>query len=562
MTSTMKKIYIAAGVFFAAAQCIAAQNLSTEVVVDRTIAPTLPQASPLPGLQPSLMLHADEAPALRAGEYTIGSDFAPYTNAGKCPLWNGIAAPDNSRGYLMAGYFPTYKLGLAAGYRIVDNKQDRVSAAAGFNGHSWHTVATDGTKGTLSTNAFKIRADWNHNFASGAVFDFGAAYGHDALKSPGAGNEAFKQNINRADFRAAIRRAANLDYHAQVYYNIFSLSNAPVYDPTTLGDAPSESQFGIDGGIGLALGRKSRFSVGAGIDFLRSNTPVIIENTLYGRDPKTEGIITLNPAIDFATSSLDVRIGVKAQLGISTPGSAFHIAPDVSVLWKVSSKAGIYAVFGGGQAFNTLADVYAYSPFATNSIDARPLYTPVDGRAGLRIGSLSGFSADIHAGYAATRNVAMPSYDSRLNGAAMTNADLSGWYAGAALSFSGNGPVEAYVSGRIMASGIDSGFADARDGAKATLDARIKAHPVQKLEVALTYRLRACRYYRQLLADGTWHRVGMGNISSPGINANYTINKQITAFVDFDNLLCRRTYVLPGIASTRLTGLAGVSIKF
>lgn len=559
MKIKMKYKYISAVMLVAATHCVSAQNLSTEVVVDRTIAPTLPQAAPLSGLKPSLALTAGKMPELRPGEYTIGSDFSPYTNAGQSPLFNGIAVPDKLPGYLWAGYFPAYRLGIAAGYRFVDTKQNRVSAAVGFDGHSLHTPALNGQRGTLGTNAFKLRADWTHNFASGAVLDFGAGYAHDAVKQPSVvAGETFGQAVNRADIRAGIRRAANLSYHATAHYSLFSQSNElPLQTGTA--QVPSDATFGLDGGIDIALGPNARFSTAAGIDFYHCSG---LEPTVFSDIKQTQGIATLNPSVDFSTGKLDVRLGVKVQAGISTPGAAFHIAPDISVLWKLTTKSGLYVSAGGGQSFNTLSELYSYSPFAVNSACPYPLYTPVDARAGVRVGSFGGFSTDIHAGYAASHNVPVPSRDVVTGYAQMVAANLSGWYAGATFSFSGNGPVDASLTGRWMASGLWSGFADDCDGAKASIDARVDIRPFEKLKVSLTYRLRACRYYRELNADGLWHRQNMGNISSPGINAEYAVTNSLKAFIGFDNLLCRRTFILPGIASTRLTGLAGISLKF
>lgn len=54
-----------------------AQDLSTEVVVDRTVAVELPEASPLAGVGPALSLPMRSDAALRISDYTMSTDFEP-----------------------------------------------------------------------------------------------------------------------------------------------------------------------------------------------------------------------------------------------------------------------------------------------------------------------------------------------------------------------------------------------------------------------------------------------------------------------------------------------------
>lgn len=516
---------------------------------------------------PAFILTEPKINPLTPTEYTLAAPFEPLLNAGKSPLFSGIAAPDSLPGYAFIGYFPAYNLSAALGYRFVNTDKDRFTAAAAFEGESHHTYL-NGRKGNLSTNAFGIRADYAHTFRSGARLDIDAAYGHDALKSPDYTlNTAadFKQGINRADFSAAISRNAHLDYRAGVKYSLFHLSNAvPAVVNAIPGyyDAASDGLLTIDGTVSLPIADNARFSTDAALDIHHCDAPQLTGNTLAATDKASQGIVTLNPALNFALGALNVRIGLRANAGFSTPGSSLHIAPDIAATWKWTDKTRFYATFGGGQYFNTLAGMYAYSPWAVNIVCNRPSYTPVNARAGLRIGSISGFSADIYAGYAATRNVAVAGYFAEGAIPAMMSADLSGWYAGFKFDFTGNGPFEASLKGRFMASGLWSGFADTPDGASATFEAIAKYRVNSNLQVAFNYRLRAKRFYRTMLADGTWLCSNLGNISSPGIEVDYAVTSRISMNLTADNLLCRRTYTLPGIASRRLTALLSVSCRF
>lgn len=560
-------IAVAGAVLLAAAAN--AQNLSTEVVVDRTVIPDLPAATPLAGVVPGLLPSASGGASLTPVDYTLGSDFAVTVDGGDAYRATGLALDSLSRGFAWLGYFPAYNLTAGVGYSLLHSERRRLTLAADYNGSSWHTpVIGADAKGTAAVHSFDILADYGLRLASGARLAVKAAYGRESAKrpdSPVMGD--FDRSVDKVDLSAAISREGLLAYDARLWWAYTGgSSETPARDFEPL--ANKENNFGFEGRLSTQLGEKGLFGLGLGADFLHNDAPYFEHGNMTGHNAM-QGIITLNPAFDFNWRGFALRVGVKAQLGIGTPGAKLRVAPDVSLDTHLGRRVQFYAGFGGGQSFNTARRMLGEWSFAPLYAAVQPAYTPVDARAGLRFGSFGGLTADVYAGYASTHHAARPAVvvvpvvgGSMPQVNLLSAFNLSGWYAGLRFAFEGNGPVEGHIEGRCMASGVWSGFADDSDGAKAVIDAAVTARVDSRLRIGVDYRLRACRSYRELGVDGTWHLRNMGNISSPGISASYALTQNLSVLLRVDNLLCRRYELYPGVASRRLQGLLAATLRF
>ena len=129
-----------------------AEDLSTEITVDRTVVAELPAASPLLSVFPSLLPVPASDVNIRPAQYGQASNFTPIAGHTDTPLFTGLPAPDGYRGYFWAGYFPAYNLGAAAGYRIIDKENTSLGAAVRFDGSSYKTKGFFQDKATVRDN--------------------------------------------------------------------------------------------------------------------------------------------------------------------------------------------------------------------------------------------------------------------------------------------------------------------------------------------------------------------------------------------------------------------------
>ena len=56
--------------------------------------------------------------------------------------------------------------------------------------------------------------------------------------------------------------------------------------------------------------------------------------------------------------------------------------------------------------------------------------------------------------------------------------------------------------------------------------------------------------------------INLGNINDISASAAWQFSERLSAHVQLTNILCRRYYIIPGVASARLGGTFGVSYQF
>lgn len=137
----------------------AAQDITTEVVVERTVEPVEHAATRPSALVPTLSLTPVAPVSLSTAHY---SGLAPVVRSfSRLQPVEGAANPERGpwRGYLSVGYFPLYNLGIAAGYRAIESDNQTLDLHLNFNGFSykpWEEVTRN-----YSYNGADIGADYS-----------------------------------------------------------------------------------------------------------------------------------------------------------------------------------------------------------------------------------------------------------------------------------------------------------------------------------------------------------------------------------------------------------------
>lgn len=568
------KLIISIGLMMATVGA-SAQTLSTEITVDRTITAELPQASPLGDVWPALAEFSRPSRALEGTDYGITASFDPSVAYDHPMLFGRLNRYDGRKGYLWAGYFPAYNLGAAAGYRFVDTESTKAGAALNFNGLSYNNALTskDLDRG-VSSNIFGAQIYASHRFNGQASLRFNANYSYAGLSSPFGALYTYtqKQGINRARVELALDRfnAEGVSYAGAIKFRHLGLgkdyqgfmtneSTAEIYP------GASETYFDAQAGLRATMSEHAAVRVDFAAEFLHSNGLTCTDFLFTTPEHSTSGIISLDPALEFSHEKFDFRLGAHLDLALSTPGRIFHVAPDVAAVWHPVKRAAVYAELGGGQEFNTLEELYNYSPFAPSFIVNAPRYSPIDARAGIRLGNFAGLSADIHAGYASVHDLpVMTDYRSLIPGAPVfAPVNLHGWYAGLDLRYSYGKLIESSASLHVYPHNYSSGNSAAPDRAKAVFQMKILGHVTDRLDVEASYLLRACRRYFAVDSfTGEHAAVDMRNISNLSLGANYALSSTFDVFLRLDNLLGRKAAILPGLAAQGFHGLAGISLRF
>ncbi len=518
------------------------QDLSTEVVVDRTVDTYLPEAKPLKNIFPELLPAPTPDMTLKPADYSLWSNFKPLVQTGKAPDYTGIANPDKHRGYVWLGYFPAYNLGVAAGYRFIDKECTRAGASVNFDGFSYKNRFNDSRVGD---NAFKISLFADHWLKNGLKFGAYTYYSFDGLKNPGTYDGYKSQSINNFYIKlSASRSTDDLSYYANLDFRYFGLGK----DITPVVSAPHEQLGRLKAGV--LSGVSDGIKVGADVE----------GNILGSFDNMALGALT--PKVVLSGDVYELNMGLRLDLAISVPGNKFHIAPQINGIWHFMPQASIYGEFKGGNRLQTMYNLYCYSPFASGASFAYPSYSPVNGLVGVRLGSFAGFKFDVFGGWSKVNRTMMPVAGISGTYASMSfvPTDISGWHGGIAVAYSYSTRFDAALRFNAGPEGIASEDGRYFDRAKYSLDFTAKYRPSGRWSFDLRYSLRGGRRYGVIGTNSLEYN--MGDLPELGFGASWKVTSGIGLFLRFDNVLNRRELVLPGLECQGLHGLFGADFRF
>lgn len=598
--------HIAALLAGATAFTAGAEDLRTEINVDRTVVPVQRPATRLQTLSPSLITPKVDTRRLNMTEYSSASEFAPTFNKLEPGSYPALKPLSPYRGYAAIGYFPAFNLGASAGYRIVNTEKTRLGAWLQYDGYSYnsHIAAGGDERPGVNNNTFTIAADFAQRFGTKSHLMADVAYTRAALGLPSDANPSQKQGINLADAKLAWwSTAGKVGYHANLAFSHTGLTKDIAFSNNSL-SAPdlnpaSENRISFTAGAVSQNSRGVWFGAEASADFLHHNNGLTLTHNndplqnltgdafeyiwLLQPEHATNGIISVKPYFGYTSRTVNARIGIDLDIttGTSSNGKAIHVSPDVLLNWNPSTQTSLYARFTGGEHFNSLRSLYEVSPFAPGPNIYVNSYTPVKARVGFIAGPFAGATAEIFAGYEATRGVPMPAiisylrlpveggYTSYRDYAGFMPVNLSGWDFGVRLGYAWRSMFKASAGFHLLPSSYSHATSANRDRARYIADATIEFKPMEQMSFELGYEFRGGRKYyaldlRESSTSAVYDRreMKMRNVSDLSFGGRYAFTDAFTVFLRVENILSRHVEELPWMTGAGIHGLAGVQLKF
>ena len=198
-----------------------AQNLSTEVKVDRTVVPAERPAERLGSVHPGIVSVPVSARRLDIAEYGGDGTITRSARLLAPAAWGDTFDISRYRGYVSAGYFPAYNAAVSAGYRIIQNATTRLGVWAQFDGYSFKRELPHLLKDRFSNNTFAIGVDFDHRVRNTGVLNLKFATNYGRLEAP-TGYSAGKHDIGMTDLSAAWwARAGRVGYHVGASFHRF-----------------------------------------------------------------------------------------------------------------------------------------------------------------------------------------------------------------------------------------------------------------------------------------------------------------------------------------------------
>lgn len=532
---------VAAALLTAAAN---AQSLEESVTVEGKYRPEIIKADRLPILPATATLTPPES-SLDYDRKGVFANFAPDALPMPSTGWRTPRKYNRSKGYLDLRLGSWLNSSLSAGVAAVDNANTRLGIALQHNSTSLWQAWTGKQGQPDADKRFRydetINAALSHRFHSAGVLSADVRYhlgyfnyyGTTAAPSGESRVKAPTQTINDiyagADWTGKASDALTYSVNANARHFAYR---------------EGERETAVNAGAGLRHSLSS--SSGLEAELLYSGVVNDIASNVNR--------VKLTPAYTLARDGMSLRIGMELAL-VNGDRTRFRMAPDV----KMTVNAGIAAIsaaVGGGTSLHTLAwmhnmDYYS-NPYAGCT---RAAYSPIDARAGVQLNPAGKWTFGIHGTWKTTLDESLGGfYQAYLNGETIPEEALPSRLHGvsvevnAGYDFSKEFKIHGNATWQPQHGtvGVLNGF----DRPRFTVDLSAESHPIEKLGLALSYRLRACR---QLVK---------GNISRLDLSADYSISDRISVGAEFNNLLNRHEEMLPGLALEGFNAAAGVQIIF
>lgn len=521
-----------------------AQDMSTEVVVDRTIPTSLPEAAPLKNVQPTLVEQDAQVVSLPQSDFGLRADFTPVTSSLLPAPFTGIDEPTKYKGFVWLGYLPVYNLGAAAGYRLVDTRHTKLGIAADFIGNSYSNRFSDSK---VDQNTFKGKLYGSHSLKNGltftALYDGGATW----LHTPGRFNLMmsepqeilYEQRISQHYAALKMKNTTErLFYSVSADYRCIGLKN----QVSGLFLVPNEGIWHVDGEL-RTLKKGFGFGMGASADFVN-----ICNSYSYT-------FITLDPSLLYKKGNLTLDLGLRLNLIFGSNEFPLHVAPRAKALWRLAPMVAVYGRALGGKSLNTFYNVMRYSPFALVDDANQLTQTNIDFRVGVRIGNFAGVSADIFAGYVNAESFLPAADENNYAFYRLSPQNVSGMHVGMKIEYTLSDRLETDAEFILGPNDVES--FTYFDQASRTMRLTATWKPVDKLKIGASWNVRGGRHYASYKGN-----TGMGAISDLDFNAAYNVAPNFSVFLKLDNLFDRRPLLLPGLAKPGFKGLVGLDFSF
>lgn len=534
-----------------AAASAAAQDLSTEVVVDRTVIPAERGATRLGGLSPQLVLPAVSAQNLAPVDYT-GLSAISRTYSRLAPA-NGARAAEKSpyRGYAGVGYFPMLNLGASAGYRFIDSGSMTLGAALQFDGERYKPFSFEGLDKDFVMQSYSARVGVGFGYRLNEASTITAGLSYDYLRQ---GSYMWKP-VNTGDLGVELgwrSKAGIIDYSVSAELNFESNGDtefSPLLDPgiTRAVKGLGQQQYIVEADGSARIMDNSRAGLALEADFV--HTSGLAEGA-----ETTLGTVGVTPFYELSISNLTARVGVKVDFAAGGSGGKVGVAPEVNVQWDAAELASMWVTATGGEVMNPFSRMRQLCQYQIFDAPFGRSKVPLRLEAGLNFGPFSGFTFGLFGGYAKAKEWYVPAFRYVQP---FTEREISGWRAGIRLGYS-HRLFDISATAQAAPSSYAHSWIDFYDGARYVIDAEATVHPVDRLDITLGYEWRDHRF----AADRHDVRYGLGNKSDLRIGASYGITPAVTVFARVENVLGHRYQLLPYISSQKQTGLIGLAVKF
>ncbi|MFR9166063.1 MAG: hypothetical protein ACLVKO_07565 [Dysgonomonas sp.] len=582
----MKTIYKSVILFTAGLVSVAnlaAQNaspkdstLNRQILLEREFNPTLQDASKIntvpaihePVVKPAQIQFETKQADLQFQTYPVG-------DTGSGDIATGVDF-SKKRGYLSFAGGNYMNLKGTLGYRVVDEKNDRLDFFFRHNSTNGDVKYADKTNGLDKAKAKYmnnfVKAEYEHSFEFlswflNAKFD-GTSFNY--YGNPFSANSFEmdkKQNVNSFGAETGVKSNEN---------NEFVYSGSLSFDHFSAKYGPLVADDGVSGNI-----IRAKFDMAAPMSGYRNLIGLKLGVMNQGfsdvkfaeKDIDFHSFTRLHATPYFRINGDDysVSLGVNFDYAIDQENK-FVVSPDVKMNWQFADKTSLYLNATGGVNENDYLSIMAENRYVDMSRKVAYSRTLADATLGIKSGIINGFEFDVFAGYKYTKDEHLYSSESNGNFYSWANISDVRYYD------VGVGSIGALIKTNLipytdLSAKFVGYFYDVTDnndyigGAipeekpwnlpKATLNINADFHPLKELKLSVGYYLATGRETEYMGKS-----IDMKNISELNIGADYQILDWVTVFARLNNVLNQKYETWYGYTHQGFNVMGGVSLKF
>lgn len=542
-----------------------AQDLSTEITVDRIVEPSQRQAL-RPALMPNLLSPHLNNNYPAAAECLQKGEITPMLARLSAASWEDSIKRSPYRGYIGAGYLPSLNFGFNGGYRFIDTPKAWLSAAAKYRGIDY---SRDGYELNHQQALLMAKGGYRPNCFS--ILTVGINYRYDKVQEPffNATDKIdrfyFTQNTHDFSINATwLSQPGSFSYDLSAGFSSFRFTEA---SPAILAMELSPfSQTSVNFKLGLGLADR-RFENSIAIaNPRRLGIDIDAAALLTNNGVNTLGLYHFKPYVRFGRDAFSGKAGLNLSVS-SGQGSAVQVSPILTLAYGSADRP-FAASFSltGGKEFNTFSSLFAIDPYLSPMASYGFSRVLMDLEASFVYGPVAGFEIEAFAGFALPRDWLMPVISDRnaFAGTLFANVNAESSRLGARMQYSYKSYFSIGASAQLAHSedGLLTWY-QWRDSPKYVFSAWIGANPISDLDVKVSYDLRRSRSLLFTPAAGEESesgRLSLGDASCVSAKASYQITPQLSAFalVEIHN----KHLLISTLPAPTLTGLCGISFKF
>lgn len=530
----------------------------------------------------------------------VAVDFAPTGVPQPATGWRDTHIFSRQRGYIDLGLGLWLNSTLSAGYRFIDDDKSLLGIRLQHNSTSlfkpkdmphrmWRYDESIGVYG-------------RHQFDEKGTLNASANYHIGNFNYYGlTGPEDFRQTLNDLGVRIGWNSpdtADNISYRVNAGMRYFGYRAAYMRDrffnnasgepqPTEFTKLPGsrESDIWLSGNLSIPTSGKSAIGLDLDAHALVYNNPA--KNT----ELKTTnaycapdyGILSLTPYYRFSIHKLNLKLGAKVDLAFNSRNqfgkySVFHIAPQVMADYN-AGPASLYLHLLGGSRLHTMASQYELCYWASPiQGDNTPVYVPLDAKFGAGFGSFAGFNFGAEIAFRISRGEYTGGwYTEMLNNpsaALFYRRNMAGISVGIHAGYDAGRWLNIKAESHYQPQRGSSSYFNGYDMPRWIVAASAETNPWKSLKFKVGFEFRGKRSMQML--DYRWYRVdhqyasikdytstiGLRNIANLSFSASYGISKNVSVWLQTDNLLNQQRDLYASLPAQGITAELGLSWIF